>query len=155
MPYIVHSQLPAEQYRQELRACLGWKIPFMGDCLNGIVIGNFFSVAYYSPYEWNRRITRECNRAIGYVKRNDQGTEVHFVRSKGLCSPMWVSLLLILWGGVGAAAYGIWPGVLFGLALTAAVCGISALQSSITEQGVADEQVIIMFLTNPKEFYYC
>lgn len=155
MPYCMHSELPLKVYREELRSCIGWKIPFLGDCLNGILIRNFFSVAYYSPYQWNRRITCECNRAIGYLKQTDQGTEVRFVRSKGLFSPLWLVLLMVFFGTIGTVAYGWWKGLTFGAVLTLAVCGSTALTSSITEEGEAGASVITMLLENPKEFYYC
>lgn len=155
MPYCVHSELSRNEYREELRSCIGWKIPFMGDCLNGILIGNFFSVAYYSPYEWNRRITCECNRAMGYLKQTGEGTQVHFVRSKGLLSPLWLVLLMAFFGAICTAAYGWWKGLVLGTVMTLAVCGATALTSSITEEGEAGAGVITMLLKNPKEFYYC
>ncbi len=128
--------------------------------MTGIVVGPFFSVAYYAPLEWNRRITGECNRAMGIVKTADGKTEVSFIRSKGLLSPFWflgimavvlLSFFLVVdsqeWqSGAGTAVW-------YSFLISATICGFTALEACLTEQGAAGEWDIDSFLTNPREYF--
>ena len=94
MGEVYYSRLQPKAYLGALKSCFSFPLAFFhSERVTGIVLGRFFSVAYHSPWEWNRRITSECNRAIGYVKGTGEGTEIHFIRSRGLLSPFW----LVFW----------------------------------------------------------
>lgn len=88
--YSLKSDLNKEEYLKRLHQTFRSPFQLFDERVCGIVIGPFFSVAYHSPYEWNRRITSECNRAWGYVKEVDGKAEVQFIRGKGLLSPFWL-----------------------------------------------------------------
>lgn len=159
--YHIESQLNVKQYLLELQDCCSLRYPFFSEGVTGFVLGPFFSVAYYSPYEWNRRISHECNRAWGYVKEVEGKTQVHFVRGKGLLTPFWFLLISVLCYLVflicldfdfSIAARPMMFLLAFGIALF--TCLTTAFASWITDAGMAGEAEITRMLTNPKD-YYC
>ena len=173
---VMESGLPKKAYLAELKGCLTSPFACFGERMTGIVIGSFFSVAYYSPREWNRRVSGECNRAWGRVKEVNGKTEICFLRGKGHLSPFWLMAFTLLFavglnaavftetGGAVSLADDLWMlwgladdlWMLWGLAVIAsvAVCGITAFQSSITDQGIAGAGEITRLLRDPGE-YYC
>lgn len=160
MNYII-SDLDAKAYLRALKACRTGGYPMFSEGVTGIVIGPFFSIAYYSPYEWNRRITHECNRAWGYVKDVGEKTEVRFIRGKGMLTPFWVvffwivCFLIFLISGDGELVAGSEPVFLFTSLIAALfVCVPSAIGACYTEEGIYGEAEINRILTNPKD-YYC
>ena len=160
MQYI-ESALNAKQYLQELRNCRTGGYPMFSEGVTGIIIGPFFSIAYYSPYEWNRRITHECNRAWGYVKEADGKTQVRFIRGKGLLTPFWFLLisllcyLIFLFGLDFDYSVVGHPLVIFAsLGIALFTCLMTAIASCFTDEGIYGEAEIIRLLTNPKD-YYC
>jgi len=124
--------------------------------VTGFVIGPFFSIAHYAAYDWNRRITCECNRAWGTVRKDGDHTQVRFVRGKGLFSPFWLiffTLLCLFFFYCGleemsASSIAISVGIAVFIGL------LTAFQSSITENGEAGAGEITKLLKNPEE-YYC
>lgn len=157
----LESELCADQYLRALKGCRTGGYPIFSEGVTGIIIGPFFSMAYYSPYEWNRRITHECNRAWGYVKEIDGKTQVHFIRGKGLLTPFWVLLitmlcyLIFLFGLDFDASLAAHPMVILGsFAVALFTCLASAFASFITEEGIYGEAEIDRMLKNPKD-YYC
>jgi hypothetical protein len=127
--------------------------------LTGFVVGSFFAVAHYQPYEWNRKITSECNRAYGYVKEVHGELQIHYFRGYGLLAPGWLLVMtllcrLIFWIAeiqrnmdIGVTA---WV-VSFACALLA--CVISAIQVGYTDAGVLGAREVEKFLENPEEYY--
>lgn len=159
--YCIETPMKAGEYLQELRGCCSLRYPFFSEGVTGIVLGRFFSVAYYSPYEWNRRISHECNRAWGYVIEDDGKTEVQFIRGKGLLTPFWIAFIAVLCYLIflicldfdyTIAAHPMILLMSFGIAIF--TCLTTAFASWITDEGVAGEGEITRMLTNPKD-YYC
>lgn len=155
---ILTSKLSPKTYMAALRSCCRFPLAmFCSERVVGIAIYRFFSVAYYAPREWNRRISGECNRAIGYVKKADDGCEIHFIRSSGMFSPLW----LIFWTLVGALYFNvelemIYPfSWLICLIFSVVICGISAVRDSLTDAGQEGIVIISDLLQEPNEFYYC
>lgn len=127
--------------------------------LTGFTLGPFFAVAHYQPYEWNRKITSECNRAYGYVKEVHGDLQILYFRGYGLLAPGWLTVITLLcraifWimemqhdAHIGAAAW-----ILsFACALTS--CGISAIQVNFTDAGIAGAREVDKFLENPEDYY--
>ena len=145
---ILESNMPKNAYLAELKGCLMSPFGLFSERMTGIVIGSFFSVAYYSPYEWNRKITHECNRAWGKVVETENGTEVRFIRGKGLFSPFWLITLTVLFAVMMILMVNIDTGGqidlsgemgllwLLAAGISFALCLITAFHSSITEQGI-------------------
>lgn len=162
----LESNLPKKAYLAALKGCLMSPFGILNERMTGIVIGSFFSVAYYSPYEWNRKITHECNRAWGRVVETEKGTEVRFVRGKGLFSPFWLVTLTVLFvamflvmvnidtGGMIDFSNEMWIVWLVGAVASIMICGVTALHSSVTEAGVEGAGEITRMLKDPSE-YYC
>lgn len=159
--YYVESDLSRKEYMAELTARFDNPFLIYDERVCGIAIGPFFSVAYHSPYEWNRRITGEVNRAWGYVKEVDGKAYVRFIRGKGLFAPIPILLLSAFCFaifGFGTAKHLVqesWPTfLLISVAISLVTCGISAFQSTITEQGEAGHHEISRYLSDPQN-YYC
>ena len=161
----LESDLPKQGYLEELKGCLTSPFAIFSERMTGIVIGSIFSVAYYSPYEWDRRVNRVCNRAWGYVKETENGSEVRFIRGRGLFSPFWlVFFVLTFWvmvqvGLVTSGETGFSREenlMLWGLAVLASlmICGATAIRSCVTERGVEGAGEITRMLRDPSE-YYC
>lgn len=159
----LESNLSKREYLLEIKRSFDNPFLIFDERLCGMVIGSFFSVAYHSPYEWNRRITSECNRAWGWVKETEGKTEVRFLRGKGLFSPFWLIFYTLFCFCLfsfhsNRLIYSEEPNaVLLILGISAVisvvVCGITAFQSSITEAGEEGAGEITRLLQNPKEYY--
>lgn len=160
----LESDLSKREYLIQLKGCFDNPFLLWNERVCGFIIGPFFSVAYHCEYEWNRRITSECNRAWGWVKDADGKTEVKFIRGKGMLSPFWMLFLIlvcaiILFISVGAtpvpltaedAAY-VW---FASITCSLIICGVSALASSMTEAGQEGAGEITRMLRNPRD-YFC
>lgn len=156
----IYSSLSRRGYLDALRQRFENPLNFFDERVTGVVFGSFFSVAHYQEYEWNRRITSECNRAYGYVRESHGELEIRFIRGKGMLSPSWLLVWIIMIRlvflameigsgySIGIAAW------LVSAAIALLVCAISAFHSSITDKGVAGAYEIDKLLTDP-ENYYC
>ena len=157
--YALVSELGKQDYLAKLSQTFRNPFKLWDERVCGIVAGPFFSVAYHSPYEWNRRITSECNRAWGYVKEVDGKAYVRFVRGKGLLSPFWFILytllyyLLLIWVGYELyREYGfLFLAVSCGLSLV--TCVVTAFQSIITDSGEAGFHEVTRLLMHPEDYY--
>lgn len=157
----LESNLDVNNYLSALKNCRTGGYPIFTEGVTGTFIGQFFSVAYYSPYEWNRRITHECNRAWGYVKEHNGKTKVYFVRGKGFLTPFWVLVywfacyLIFLFSLAADVMVTEEPMfLLVALILSLFICFISAAGSFFTDAGIAGENEILRMLQNPED-YYC
>lgn len=159
MEYI-YSPMEKRAYLAALRRKFTNPLNLYEERVTGFVLGSFFAAAHYQEYEWNRRITSECNRAYGFVKESHGELEIRFLRSKGMCGPAWFAVwllfcrLIFLVVEIGAAeklGIGAW---IASFAIALVVCLISAFHSSITEKGVAGVYEINRLLEDP-ESYYC
>ena len=155
----LYSPLGKKEYLTALKDRLESPFQIFDERVTGIVIGPCFAVAHYAPWEWNRKITSECNRAYGFVRDADGELEICFIRSKGLLSPFWLVFFtvfsqLICWivmdqNGMELGSV-TW---LISFVVAAVVCVITAVEAALTEQGEAGVREVNKFLTNPKEYY--
>lgn len=153
---LITSQLPAKVYCAYLRQKLDSPFYLLDERMNGIVIGPFFSLAHHAQWEWNRRITSECNRAWGFVREKNGVTEVRFIRGKGMLTPFWVMIYTVVFAFLCHMELQMTSGWIWvvGFVVSLIVCGFTAIEDSITENGISGEGEITRFLRNPKE-YYC
>ncbi|MBO4938756.1 MAG: hypothetical protein J6C98_07135 [Oscillospiraceae bacterium] len=153
----IESSLTSGAYLAELKRCCSSPFLLFDERVTGIVLGGFFSVAYYSPWEWNRRITGECNRAIGIVRETDGKTEIRFVRSRGMFSLFWLVFWMLFCAALCVLMTGQWEPIILPVsaAVSAVVCLISAFESSLTDNGQQGAWIITDLLRKPDEFYYC
>lgn len=153
----IQSELKAKAYISALRQRFSNPCAIFSERVTGIAIGPFFSVAYYSPYEWNRKITSECNRAMGWVKAVDGKAQVHFVYGKGQFSLFWplfytALFRLVLWF---PSSWGYPLDILISAGLSLLLCGGTALHDSLTDAGAEGKDVLTSLLEEPDQFYYC
>ena len=155
--YNLESDLSRKEYLDELKRCLRNPFLIYDERVCGIIIGPFFSIAYHSPYEWNRKISGEINRAWGFVKEAEGKSQVKFIRGKGMLSPFWLIFYFLLCQAIillkGENAFGEPIFIWVSLIISVGVSVISAFESLITEQGEAGFHEITRILRNPKEYY--
>lgn len=158
MEEICCSKLQPKAYMAALKSRFSFPLAlFYSERVTGITIGRCFSVAYHSPFEWNRRITGECNRAIGYVKEADGKTEIHFIRSRGMLSPFWLvfwTLFCVLFSNVRLGEISIF-GWFVCAAISIGICCVTAFRESLTDAGQEGAGIVTALLEKPDEFYYC
>lgn len=156
MLYYVESELPPKAYLNTLRKKFTTPFALYSERVTGVIIGPFFSIAYYNGFEWNRKITNECTRAFGRVMTVDGKTKVYFYYSKGLLSLSWILLFFAL-GMLMGWAYGlgiIWR-LVTSLVFAFLFCGYTAFADSLTEAGAQGAGVLTSLLEKPEEFFYC
>lgn len=154
------SSVPRAQYLSEMRSQMGSFFAFGTDRFVGTVIGPFFSVTYCSGSEWNRKITNEKNRAIGYVRAVPEGTEVRCVRLAGMTNPASLAILFVTYFIMVLVAQ-FNRETMLGLAFTVACAVIgtivtaiyTAITDSLTERGQEGYRVVTAFLHDPRDFY--
>lgn len=150
-------------YLTELRQSFGSIFDFWDERFTGFVIGNFFCVTHHCDYEWNRRINGETNTAIGFVKKLEDGCNVHFFTVKGELRPQGMFMLICLQLLIFIFCYAfdrdpispshipIIAGVI--LAVSLFVAGVSAFLSWLTENGQAGYRSLLSLLLDPMNPY--
>ena len=152
------SNLPTIIYQHEMKEQMSGFMEFGMERFTGIFIGRFFSVTYHSGHEFNRRVTNEKHRAIGFVRPRENGTEISCIRLAGLTNPLSLiglycfSFLLFLIGG--GAEIALMPVVWWVCAgWTLAVALVTAFADSITERGQEGSKILTAFLIDPVDYY--
>lgn len=151
------SKLPQPVYLYEMKEHLGSGGGGV-EGLTGFVIGNFFSVTYHSGHEFNRRITNEKHRAIGFARSDGDGTKISCIRLAGLTNPL--SLLVIYacffltFLLIGGAEIALKPEILWLIAgMTLFLALGTAFTDSITERGQEGSKMLTAFLIDPVDYY--
>ena len=160
---LIRTDMSCKEYLFNLKRHFSNPFSIFSERITGFSVGSFFSVAYYSPYEWNRRITNECSRAWGHVKEVDGKIQIRYIRGKGLFSPFWLVFIYLIWlamiwyAGISQdipfEELFVWQVWVFGALISIAICAVTAFQSSITEAGVAGEYEIEKLLAHPEDYY--
>lgn len=150
------SSLSKAEYLRAMKGSLESRFDFHSERIVGTVIGPFFSVVHCAGYEWNRRITDEKNRAIGFVRTRDTGTQVCFVHLTGMTNPLSLIGMYALCIAMFAifdfsilSVPGAWIGCLIATAIAAAVTAVS---DSLTERGQKGYETLMKFLKHPETF---
>lgn len=153
-----HSNLSCIRYLMEMKEHMSSFFEFGIERFTGIIIGRFFSITYHSGHEFNRRITNEKHRAIGFIRPNGDGTEISCIRLAGLTNPLslmgiyaFCFFICLLRGGLELA---LMPQLLIMNAIITVVAAlVTALTDSITERGQEGAQTLTAFLIDPVNFY--
>lgn len=151
------SKLPQPVYLYEMKEHLGSGGGGV-EGLTGFVIGNFFSVTYHSGHEFNRRITNEKHRAIGFARSDGDGTKISCIRLAGMTNPL---SLLVIYACFflaflikGGAEMALKPEMLvLNVALTGGLALFTAIKDSITERGQEGSKMLTAFLIDPVDYY--
>lgn len=152
---IIRSELPYKQYLFELKNNLDGIFEFGEERVAGTVIWRFFSITSHAGYEWNRRITNEKQRAVGFAKPDGDGTKIYCIRLAGLTNPISLVALFLLcmvislfkMEGFSVAALQI------SLLTTVITAIISAIGDSWTERGHEAYRTLTAYLVDPKNYY--
>lgn len=153
-----YSQKPVERYIRDMKSQLSNFSNFGVERFTGFIIGRFFSVSHHCGYEWNRRISNEKHRAIGYVNACDEGTKITCIRLAGMTNPLSLvliylfCLLLSLLAGVGDEAFSL-PGLLLYAVITLVAALVTAISSSVTDRGQEGSRTLTAFLLDPADYY--
>lgn len=152
------SDLPYSIYLYEMKQQMSGFTEFGMERFTGTIIGGFFSITYHSGHEFNRRITNEKHRAIGFARPNGKGTKISCIRLAGLTNPLsligmycFCFLLFLIGGGLEVA---LMPEILWLCAgMTLAVALGTAFTDSITERGQEGSKILTAFLIDPVDYY--
>lgn len=149
----IRSPLSSKQYLSAMKSHMESFTDFGVQRYTGIFVGRFFSVTHHSGHEWNRRITNEKQRAIGFVAKDAEGCTVHCIRLAGYTNPISLIVLTLLYSlafcvqeqGFDLLLKVWWMPVVCTL-LTAV---ISAAASCWTERGEEGARMINALLIDP------
>ena len=152
------SNLPYMAYLAAMKEQMGSFTEFGMERFTGTIIGRFFSITYHSGHEFNRRITNEKHRAIGYVRPDADGTSISCIRLAGMTNPVsllgifcFCFLIALLRGGLDLA---LMPQVLIvNAVITVITALITAVTDSVTQRGQEGSKILTAFLVDPVDFY--
>lgn len=152
------SNLPYTVYLYEMKQQMSSFTEFGMERFTGTIIGGFFSITYHSGHEFNRRVTNEKHRAIGFARPDGKGTKISCIRLAGLTNPLsliglfgFCFLLFLLGGGLEIALMPEILGLCAGMTLVVAL--FTAFTDSITERGQEGSRILTAFLIDPLNFY--
>ena len=152
------SNLSCSIYLYEMKQQMGSFTEFGMERITGTIIGSFFSVTYHSGHEFNRRVTNEKHRAIGFVRPDGNGTKISCIRLAGMTNPL--SLLAIF--GIGFLSFLIGGGLELALmpeilalnaGMTLVIALVTAITDSVTERGQEGARLLTAFLIDPVDYY--
>ena len=153
-----YSELSYRAYLSAMKEQMGSFTDFGCERFTGVILGRFFSITYHSGHEFNRRISNEKHRAIGFARASGEGTLVTCVRLAGMTNPasligmfLFSLLIFLLKGGIEIISQ---PVVLIICGLMSAVVGlITAFTDSITTRGQEGSKLVTAFLLDPTDYY--
>lgn len=154
------SSLSRKEYLAAMKRRMGSFTDIGAERFTGIFVGSFFSVTHHAGYEYNRRITNEKNSALGFVKQTAEGSEIRFIRLKGLTTPralftqllvyfLAIFLLFIVEGFVDTQT--LFISVVFSLGMTVFVALFTAVCDSLTQKGEEGAKILLAFLIEPTD----
>ena len=152
---IIRSELPYRQYLFELKNNLDGIFEFGEERVAGSVIWRFFSITSYAGHEWNRRISNEKQRAIGFAKPDGDGTKIYCIRLAGLTNPISLAGLFLFcmvislfkMEELSVAA------IQISLVTTVITAIVTAITDSWTERGLEAYRTLTAYLLDPKNYY--
>lgn len=143
--------LEKKKYLHDLRCQMESWFSFGETRFTGVILGNFFYVTHHAGYEWNRRITNEKSRAIGFVTRHGEGCEVKVVFLWGYLDPVSLIWMYFLSLGLLQLKDVSSPMIHLLAAVIAVVTGaISAAQCWFTERGQESMKELLSLLHDPE-----
>lgn len=152
---IIRSELPYRKYLFELKNNLDGIFEFGEERVAGTVIWRFFSITCHAGHEWNRRITNEKQRAIGFAKPDGDGTKIYCIRLAGMTNPISLvgmfllcMLFIVIRGGIPLDVM-----LQMSLVTTAFAALMSAITDSWTERGMEAYRTVTAYLIDPSDYY--
>ena len=145
-----------KRYLYELRQQMGSFSDLWSERFTGVFLGSFIYVTHHAGHEWNRKITNEKSRAIGFVTRHGDGCVVNVILTRGYLDPWWMAMFFLF--VVASFAIGsrgeVDPRMYKTAGVVTAVVGVSSyLQCWFTEQGQRGMMELRSLLQNPLRFW--
>lgn len=152
-----HSDLEPAAYLSAVKDRIDPDNNFGTERFTGLFLGSFFYVTHHSDYEHDRQYKIVTNTAMGYIRKDENGSEIRFLTAKGLLRPIPFLLILgcllvvLIIGVMQYGTFHFWP--LFGLsaAITLLVGGFETLMESMTERSREGRKVLLAFLLDPAD----
>lgn len=146
-----------KKYLYELNQQFGSFTDLWSERFTGIILGNFIYVTHHAGHEWNRKITNEKSRAVGFVTKHGDGCQVSVILTRGYLELFWmifhyllgIPLMLIMSEGQLSQDVHIWA-----LAFSALMGISSYIQCWFTERGQYSMRVLIDLLSDPVCLWY-
>ena len=155
----IESPYAPKEYLSNLKFNMSGHFEFGCERFTGFFLGRLFYVTYHSGYEWNRKITNQKNAAMGYIRRTETGSEVRFLRFRGVLCPLeliptYLPILLMILYLNSQEVYA--PGkfrfmMIFYHIIMAILVPISALMESMTERSEDGRRTLLSMLMDPKD----
>lgn len=147
------SDMDCKTYLSKMKFWMESPFAFGEERFTGIFLRNFFSATFHSGHEWNRRITNEKHRAIGFITPYGTGSKIYCIRLAGMTNPLsllGIFSLCILFSiikGISTVTLQI------SLITTAVLAGLTAISSCLTERGIRGSEIMTNFLVDPSNPY--
>lgn len=143
--------LEKKEYLHDLCQRMDSWFSFGESRFTGVVLGSFLYITNHAGYEWNRRITNEKSRAIGFVTRHGDGCEVKVIFTWGYLDPVsliWMYLLML--GILQLRDPGSPVAYILAAVIALGICAISAVQCWFTQRGQQTFDDLLSLLYNPE-----
>ena len=157
---VYHSSRSMEDYLQAMKQQMSGHFKFGVERYTGFFFRNCFYVTHHAGFEWNRKITNQKNAAMGFVKPEENGCSIHFVRFRGLLCPLhFISTFLTVLplSIIMAISRGnqLSPDVMFNICVAVMVIfsPISTLIESFTEKSDIGRRTLLSLLKDPADPY--
>lgn len=169
------SPLKKRKYLYELRQQMGSWSDFGLSRFTGLILGNFFHITRHSDFEWDRRYGSPKSRAIGFVTKAGDETQVWALCFYGDIDPITMIRNFVLWFllttfvfvienigavGRGASIVDLFSSILshpqtylYGVAFAFLLGLGTALGYWFTERGRQNMEELRSLLQNPMRFW--
>ena len=84
----IQSKVEKKRYLQCLKEQMESPFAFGETRFTGTVLGSFLYITHHAGHEFNRKVTNEKSRTIGFVTRRDGGCAVHAIFTWGYLDPI-------------------------------------------------------------------
>lgn len=154
---IIDSPLSPKEYKRAARSNIENFRNLWDARYTGCFIGPCFYVTHHCYTEWNRKITGEMNNAIGFIRKAENGCRVYFLHTAGILNPFHFLLYFLISFGLIYLKLGTGTNpslqasviLLIAVAFTIFIGLFSALQDSLTENGIDGADRLYAFLSDP------
>ena len=146
------SPLSPDDYRNAVRASLSnFSNPYR-ERFTGFFIGKWFYLSHHCEHEYGHRNTPHC-AAVGYIKKVENGSELHYLSFRGMLCPLTILPLLILWIVIclSAQPFQLHPisSILIGTLLIMFLAGLETIFESLSERSQEGVDALTALIDDP------
>ena len=157
---IIKSPYCPKEHLDAIKENMSGHFEFGAERFTGFFFKNWFHVTHHAGYEWNRRYTNAKNAAVGYVKKTENGCELHFVCFKGALVPaQFLSILIFTLPLIVSMALfkGVTDANVIRNVLLICLIGflpaalIATFFESVTERSEEGKRILLALMLDPKD----